>query len=556
MKVITKCPNCGKEFETTLGKKGLRKTYCSNECYLEAKQKKKYTKCVVCGKEFELIHGKGSKTCSPECLSKLKSKIHTKEKHKHTCKNCGKEYECGDVKYVPDFCSKECYWDYRRNHNSEYAHVFDKRKESAREIRKCEMCGKEFEVYKLTKKRFCSDECRVKYQRTEEFKNKKNSTMLKTYGKKSVGNGITPEKLEEYNKVRKEKYINLCEKSDMDIIEFIDRHIIHVRCKKCGKDFVTNNLSYINYEKIHCKYCSSEYKDYKPAIKIYELLDTLGVDYIKNDRTIIKPYELDVFIPSINAAIEVNGNFWHSELVGKDKYYHIGKTVECNKNGIKLIHIFEDEIANKWEIVESRIKSALGLNERIFARKCNIVNVDFKTKRDFMNANHIQGDSNSSINIGLEYDDELVAVMTFSKERIIYNGKSGDGNYELIRYANKLGFSVIGGFSKLLCSFIKENSVKSIKTFCDARWSGINPVNTVYNKCGFKYDGLTKPNYWYMHKTDMLTRKHRYNFTKYSILQRHPELDGSKTEWELMKELGYNRIWDCGNMKFTFITNQ
>ena len=34
------------------------------------------------------------------------------------------------------------------------------------------------------------------------------------------------------------------------------------------------------------------------------------------------------------------------------------------------------------------------------------------------------------------------------------------------------------------------------------------------------------------------------------ILKKHPELDSSLTEWELMKKLGFNRIWDCGNMRF------
>ena len=553
MRVTVKCPNCGKEFSTIMGKRGLRQTYCSHECYVSHKHlgEKKYAKCIVCGKEFELVHGKGDKVCSKECLSKLRSEMLSKEKHTYKCKNCGKEFESKFVKNKPEFCCRDCYWEYRRNHkNDEYSNVFDDRKRNAREVRKCEMCGNEFEVYKKSTKRFCSDECRVKYQNTEEFKNKRINTMLAVYGKKSVGNGITPEKIEEYNRIRKEKYLNLCEDSDMDIIEFIDRHTIHVRCRKCGKDFVTNNLSYLHYGIIHCKYCSDEYKDYKPAIKIYELLDSLGISYVKNDRTIIKPYELDVYIPAINLAFEVNGNFWHSELVGKDKNYHINKTVLCNEKGIKLIHIFEDEIANKWEIVESRIKSMLGITDKIYARKCNIVNLDFQHKRDFMMGNHIQGDSNSSINIGLEYNGEVVAAMTFSKERIIYNGKSDCNNYELIRYANKLGCTVVGGFSKLLSHFIKNNAIDSLKTFCDARWSGINPYNTVYNKCGFKYSGLSKPNYWYMYKTDMLDRKHRYNFTKHAILNKHPELDSNKTEWELMQELGYNRIWDCGNMRF------
>lgn len=553
MKVLTKCPNCGKEFWTSKGKKGLRETYCCKSCYEEHKciGKKKYAKCVVCGNEFEVVHGKGSMVCSAECLGRLRSMTLSKEKEVGICKNCGKEFEHRYTTEKQEFCCRDCYWEYRRNHSSdEYSNVFSNRVKESHEVRKCEMCGKEFEIYKKTKKRFCSDECRIKYQKTEEFKNKRIGTMLKIYGKKSVGNGMTAEKLEEYERIREEKYKKLCDVSNLDILEYVDKHILLVRCRNCGKEFVTNNLSYLHYDKIYCKYCSDEYKDYKPAIRIYELLDSFDIEYVKNDRSVIHPYELDIYIPSKNLAIEVNGNFWHSELVGKDKDYHINKTRLCNEKGIKLVHIFEDEIANKWDVVESRIKSMLSLCERIYARKCNIVTLDFKEKRDFMNENHIQGDSNSSINFGLTYEGKLVAAMTFSKERVIYNGNSNNDSYELIRYANKCGYNIVGGFSRLLTHFIKENSPQSLKTFCDARWSGINPLSTVYSKCGMKYVGLTKPNYWYMHKTDMLNRKHRYNFTKHSILKKHQDLDSSKTEWELMQELGYNRIWDCGNLKF------
>lgn len=510
---------------------------------------KKFTNCVICGKEFELIHGKGTKVCSKECLSILRHNIMSKDKHKYVCQNCGKEFESELILHKPKFCCRDCYWEYRRNHE-DYKDVFSARRANSHETRKCEMCGKEFNVYKRTKKRFCSDECRVKYQYTDEFKKKREATMLEKYGKRSVGNGVTAERLKEYEDKRKEKYQSLCEKSNLDIVEYIEKHVLLVRCRKCGNEFVTNNLSYLPYENIYCKHCSPEYKDYKPAIKIYELLDDAGITYLKNDRTIIKPYELDIYIPSLKVAFEVNGNFWHSELLGRTKDYHINKTKMCNEKGVKLFHIYEDEIANKWNIVESRIKSTIGLSNRIYARKCDVALVTSKEKKAFLNGNHIQGDCNSSINIALKYNNEIVSVMTFSKERVIYNGKSDSNTYELLRYANKLGYTVVGGFSKLLSYFIKEYSPKHIKTFCDARWSGINPNDTVYEKCGFKYIGLTKPNYWYMHKTDMLNRKHRYNFTKHSIIEKHPELDKTKTEWDLMQELGYNRIWDCGNMKF------
>ena len=149
------------------------------------------------------------------------------------------------------------------------------------------------------------------------------------------------------------------------------------------------------------------------------------------------------------------------------------------------------------------------------------------------------------------HNDELVSVMTFGKERIFYKGDSTNNEaYELIRFSNSLKTAVIGAFSKFISYFNTKYHPSEIKTFCDARWSSVNYTNTVYSKNGFEYIGKTQPNYWYMHKAKMLERKHRYNFTKHSILSKNPTLDGTKTEWELMKELGYNRIFDCGNLKF------
>ena len=549
-KVIKICPNCGNQFETYGGKKG--KTYCSNECYKEHKGigVKKFASCVVCGKEFELKHGMGTKVCSTECLKTLRSQLLSKPKKTSICKNCGKTFEQLYTTSEANFCCRECYWEYRNTHKNDFEYVSQKRISNTHETRVCEMCGNEFIAYKKTPKRFCSDKCRVAYSNTEEYRNKRLTTMLERYGKASVGNGMSSERLAEIERTRLDKYQKLCDKSSLDIIEYVDKHVIRVRCRKCGGEFITNNLSYLPYDVIFCKNCSEEYKSYKPAVKIYDLLNICNIEYVKNNRQIIKPYELDIFIPSLNLAFEINGNFWHSELIGKDKNYHINKTKLCYENGIKLVHIFEDEIVNKWNIVESRIKSIIGKSLKLYARKCSIVEISGKDKKDFMYQNHIQGDANSSINIGLKHENELVAVMTLSKERVIYNGKSADGQYELIRYANKCGITVVGGFSRLLNYFITKYSPCKIKTFCDIRWSGLNHAQTVYSKCGFTYINNSKPNYWYMYKTDVLTRKHRYNFTKHSILKKHPELDSALTEWELMKKLGFNRIWDCGNMRF------
>ena len=510
---------------------------------------KKTCTCEVCGKIFPYKHGYRTVTCSVECDTKRKKKLFTKIKT-NICKNCGKEYS--QKPYMKsEFCSMKCYWKYRNEHKEDYEKQFEKRKEETHEYRKCEMCGKEFYAYKKTKKRFCSDECRIEYAHTQECKDKRKNTMLKRYGKISLSSGWTAEQYEKYDTARKEKYEELCELSDLDIIEYIDKHILHVKCRKCGKDFITNNLSYLPYEKILCKYCSDEYKLCKPMYKICSLLDEYDIEYNINDRTIINPYELDIVIPSKRVCVEINGNFWHSELCGKDSKYHINKTILSNKNGYRLIHIFEDEIEYKFDIVKSRLLSILGVfNEKIYARKCEIKEVNKKEKRNFINNNHIQGDTNSSINLGLYYNNELVSVMTFSNERVIYKSTNNNNNYELIRFCSKLNTLVIGGFSKLLKYFIKNYKPSIIKTFADIRWSNIDHLLTVYEKNGFSFVKITKPNYWYIYKLNCLKRLHRYNFTKHSIMSKHKELDNTKTEWELMKELGYNRIWDCGNLKF------
>ena len=47
---------------------------------------------------------------------------------------------------------------------------------------------------------------------------------------------------------------------------------------------------------------------------------------------------------------------------------HVNKADACRDANIKLIQIFEHDWANKQHIVIARLKSALGMNKRIFAR--------------------------------------------------------------------------------------------------------------------------------------------------------------------------------------------
>ncbi len=174
-----------------------------------------------------------------------------------------------------------------------------------------------------------------------------------------------------------------------------------------------------------------------------------------NNREILNGKELDIYIPSKNVAIEFNGLYWHSDKQ-KPFDYHKIKTELCNQKGIRLIHIFEDEWQNNKDIIKSIIKSSLGIYDRkIYARKCEIKELNNKEYKDFLVKNHIQGQINSSLKVGLFYKNELVQVAGFGKSRFKSN------ELELHRMCTLLNTQVIGGFSKL-CKYLNQPFISYI----------------------------------------------------------------------------------------------
>ena len=80
----------------------------------------------------------------------------------------------------------------------------------------------------------------------------------------------------------------------------------------------------------------------KPEIEIQEMLKNLGLNITTSSRKIIKPYEIDIYIPSLNKAIEFNGQYWHYSKKLFRPGYHPMKSNLCKEKGIRLLHIRED----------------------------------------------------------------------------------------------------------------------------------------------------------------------------------------------------------------------
>ena len=304
------------------------------------------------------------------------------------------------------------------------------------------------------------------------------------------------------------------------------------------------NISYSTIYKFCKKYnIIYDKKNFKTEQQIISILDTLNIKYIQNTRQIIKPLELDFYLPEYNLAIEVCGLYWHGEIRGKYKNYHLNKLNLCNERGIRLITIFEDEL-DKDNIIKSRLTHILGKQtNKIHARKCILKELSPSEARAFCNKHHIQGYVNSKYKIGAFYNNILISVMTFGNLRKSTNQIARDDNYELLRFCSA-NYNISGIASRLLKYFINIYKPINIITYADLRWSEGN----LYENLGFKFTHNSSPNYWYTN--DYHSREHRFKYRKNVLVNNG--YDKSKTEWQIMQERGYDRIWDCGNSKWVW----
>jgi len=320
-------------------------------------------------------------------------------------------------------------------------------------------------------------------------------------------------------------------------LSHISGNIATIKCHRCNNSF-TRTRQYMSPGKISTNICPYCY----PAAsgtsiqeqEVVAFLSTYNISVYPNTRNVISPKEIDIFLPEYNLGIEYNGLYWHSNIY-KSPNYHQEKTELASQLGLQLIHIFEDEWVNNTDIVKSRLQSLIGRSDnKIFARKCQVREVDSKTANQFLKQTHLQGTGRSNIRIGLYYNDQLVSLMTFLNNDISKNVKG----WELNRFCSVLNTNIIGSAGKLFSYFVKKYNPELITSFSDRRWSN---ETAVYSKLGFEFIHNTVPNYWYFMPSEC-KRYHRYSLRKpaNSIL----------SEKQLREQQGYLRIYDCGSTRW------
>ena len=304
------------------------------------------------------------------------------------------------------------------------------------------------------------------------------------------------------------------------------------KCKSCGKTF----------SRIGAPFCQCRLK-WTTQQELYDFVHSIRpCAEFRNKSVLGNQREIDIYVPSLKIGFEYDGLYWHSELYGKNRNYHLNKTEDAAKKGVRLIHIFEDEWLLKKDITKDFIRAVLMDSrhfEVVFARKCVLKRLETSEAYQFFDENHILGHTNSNVNIGLVFDGRLVAAAAFKPM------ETADGSWYLERYASLLGVRVQGGCSRILSFFTVSNSPSKIRTFADKRWS----VGGMYDKIGFTKVGENPPAYWYV-KNGAPPRIHRFSLRKDNIKMFDKVYDPNMTEFQLASANGYMRIWDCGQIVY------
>lgn len=333
-----------------------------------------------------------------------------------------------------------------------------------------------------------------------------------------------------------------------------------VSCPRCGSSVKVsvNNLINLSTQEPKrlgfCKKCSHHTS--KEEEEIHEFLLSLGLSesqILRNNRAVLKSggsiKELDFYLPDYHLAIEYNGSYYHSEN-RKPKGYHQDKFLSCEKEGIRLISLFEMDWETNKEKLLDLIRYSILPKKKVLARKCVVKEVSKDVADAFYDAYHIQNKSIlAKINIGLYYNSELLAVMGFGSSSF-HNRQRNEGDYELHRFVTKSGYTIVGGASKLLSHFEREFKPRFLLSYSWNDWFS----GDMYSKLGFVLEHLVPPDYyWYLSGDCINKRQCRLK----SLSENYPELYQQSIENKapnkedyIMLSLGSIKVYRSGSKRW------
>jgi hypothetical protein len=297
-----------------------------------------------------------------------------------------------------------------------------------------------------------------------------------------------------------------------EFLQIWNNHMKGYGCPKCISN--SSKVENILLKKIQELYTGEIIQSYRPAF--------------------LDGQEIDIFIPEYNVGIEVNGLYWHSEKF-KNRTYHHDKWLKCKNNNVILLSFFSDDLENteKFKIILSKVSHYLNLDQKIYARKCNVVNINKDLAIIFTKTNHLEGFNipyKDSKYIGLYNEDELFMVAIYGR---FYDQGSSTTKWKLQRVSTKLGFTVVGGISKLSKYIYNDIGDFTFQITLDTGGS-LSIFSNDLSSVSLRY--------WWTNGKIRIQR----NKTQKKKLMKNIDWENTDTEVSYLKRRNWNRIFDCG----------
>jgi len=222
-------------------------------------------------------------------------------------------------------------------------------------------------------------------------------------------------------------------------------------------------------------------------------------------------------------------------LGGKSTFSSEGETDNCADEEKLTLRIWQDVYHTSPKVVNSRILSLLGMNNRIFGRSTLVKDISQEEMNSFLISNHLNKTTKIKHRYGLFEKNGLVAVAGFGRSCPIQMGDQTYRSHELIRYCSTVNHTVVGGLSKLIKHFGLEHQPEHLMTYVDREWSH----GKSYLQLGFKVEAVTKP------KIFWVSTKSNRRITAREYLE--------KLENKTLIEAVWKRIENLGNIKLVKI---
>lgn len=277
-----------------------------------------------------------------------------------------------------------------------------------------------------------------------------------------------------------------------------------------------------------------------------------GIEFIENDRSVISPLEIDLYIPQFGIGIEIDPTATHNSDVSIfperrreiTQSYHQNKSRKAEQAGVRLFHVFD------WysdDLVKEMILGICGRNERMYARNTIVDVVNVREEKEFLDKYHLQGYVASEAAYGLRASSgKLVSIMTFTRPRY---GNKDAVEWEMLRFCSLSGVNVIGGASKLFAAFVRDYSPSSVMSFANFDVS----TGGLYEALGFEFSRYTRPAYRWVRLNDP---SENYSWQLVNKMG-YDKLFGTNygkgtSNTDLMLQNGFVRVYDAGNKVYVW----